>query len=73
MKIPSLGHKKLIRVLKKIGFEEARQTGSHLILLNRESKKIIPVPIHNKDIKRGLLAGIIKQADLTTEEFIKLL
>ena len=73
MKIPSLGHKKLIRVLKKIGFEEARQTGSHLILLNRESKKIITVPIHNKDIKRGLLAGIIKQADLTTEEFIKLL
>lgn len=73
MKIPSLGHKKLIRVLKKIGFEEARQTGSHLILLNKKSKKIIPVPIHNKDIKRGLLAGIIKQADLTTEEFIKLL
>ncbi|MEK7142166.1 MAG: type II toxin-antitoxin system HicA family toxin [Patescibacteria group bacterium] len=73
MKIPSLGHKKLIRVLKKIGFEEARQTGSHLILLNKKSKKIIPVPIHNKDIKKGLLAGIIKQVDLTTEEFIKLL
>jgi len=73
MKFPSLRHKKIIRVLKKIGFEEARQTGSHLILLNRESKKIIPVPIHNKDIKKGLLIGIIKQAGLTTDEFIKLL
>jgi len=50
-----------------------RQTGSHLILLNQESKKIISVPIHNKDIKKGLLIGIIKQAGLTTEEFIKML
>ena len=73
MKIPSLRHKKVVKVLKKIGFEEARQTGSHLILLNRESKKIISVPIHNKDIKKGLLIGIIKQAGLTTEEFIKML
>lgn len=73
MKLPSLGHKKIIKVLKKIGFEEARQTGSHLILLNRNSKKIIPVPIHNKDIKKGLLFGIIKQAGLTVEEFIKLI
>lgn len=73
MKVPSLRHKKLVKALKKIGFEEARQTGSHLILLNKKSKKIISVPIHNKDIKRGLLTGIIKQAGLTTEEFIKLL
>jgi len=67
MKFPSLRHKKIIRVL------EVRQTGSHLILLNQESKKIISVPIHNKDIKKGLLIGIIKQAGLTTEEFIKML
>ena len=73
IKIPSLRHKKLIRALKKIGFEEARQTGSHLILSNQKSKKIISVPVHNKDIKKGLLAGIIKQAGLTTEEFLKLL
>lgn len=73
MRIPSLGHQKLIKILKKIGFEEARQTGSHLILLNEEFKKIITVPIHNKDIKRGLLLSIIKQTGLTKEEFIKLL
>ena len=73
MRVPSLGYKKLVRALKKIGFEETRQTGSHLILLNRESRKIISVPVHNKDIKRGLLVGIIKQAGLTTEEFINLL
>jgi predicted RNA binding protein YcfA (HicA-like mRNA interferase family) len=35
-------------------------------------KKIIPVPIHKKDVTYGLLKSIIKQADSTEEEFIKL-
>ena len=73
MRLPALKPREVIKILKKVGFEEARQTGSHLILVNRVTKKITPVPIHGKDIKRGLLLSIIKQADLTIEEFIKLL
>lgn len=73
MRLPALRPQKVIKALKKIGFEDARQTGGHLILVNKTTKKIIPVPIHSKDIKRGLLLSIIKQADLTIEEFVKLL
>jgi len=73
MRLPALRLQKVIKVLKKIGFEEARQTGSHLILINKATTKIIPIPVHSRDIKRGLLISIIKQADLTTEEFMKLL
>lgn len=73
MRLPIIRPQKVVKVLKKIGFEKIRQTGSHLILVNRTIKKIIPIPIHNKDIKRGLLLSIIKQTDLTIEEFIKLL
>jgi len=73
MKLPALKPHIVVRALKKIGFREARQTGSHLILVNIATKRIIPIPIHNKDIKRGLLFSIIKQAGLTTEEFIRLL
>jgi len=73
MRLPILKSQKIIRVLKKVGFEEIRQTGSHLILANKTMKKIIPIPIHNKDIKRGLLISIVKQAGLTAEEFIKFL
>lgn len=72
MRLPILKPRDIIRILKRIGFVEARTTGGHLILVNKESKKIIPVPIHNKDIKRGLLISIIKQTELTPEEFIKL-
>lgn len=73
MRLPSLRPIKIIGILKKVGFEEIRQSGSHLILVNRSTKKIIPIPIHNKDIKRGLLRSIIKQTGLTPGEFIKLL
>jgi predicted RNA binding protein YcfA (HicA-like mRNA interferase family) len=72
MKLPILKSREIIAILKRIGFIEIRKTGSHLILVNKESKKIISVPVHNKDIKRGLLVGIVKQTGLTPQEFIKL-
>lgn len=64
--------KEVVRMLKRAGFEEMRQAGSHLILANRDTKKIIPVPMHSGDIKRGLLLGIIKQAGMTQQEFLRL-
>lgn len=73
MRLPSLTPRQVIKVLKQVGFVEARQTGSHLILAHKETKKIVPVPIHPRDLKRGLSASIIKQSGLTTREFIKLL
>jgi predicted RNA binding protein YcfA (HicA-like mRNA interferase family) len=73
MRLPSMRPRKIVQILKKIGFEEARQTGSHLILVNKNTKKIVPIPIHTKDIKRGLLLSIIKQSGLTVNQFIKLL
>ena len=73
MRLPIFKPREVVKILKKIGFVEARQTGSHLILVNKTIKKIIPIPIHSKDIKRGLFLSIIKQADLTIDEFIKLL
>ena len=73
MRLPSVRPRKIVQVLKRAGFEEARQTGSHLILVSRETRRIVPVPIHAKDMKRGLLLSIIKQSGLTIDEFRKLL
>jgi len=64
--------REIIKILIKLGFVKARQTGSHLIMYRSFDNIIIPVPIHSKDIKRGLLKGIIKQAKSKEEEFIKL-
>ena len=74
-KLPSLKAKAIIKVLKKLGFEEDRQKGSHLVLFNPFTKKRTVVPIHRgKDIKKPLLKKIIEEdAAITIEEFLKLL
>jgi len=54
--------RELVSILQKLGFIKKRQAGSHLVMYNPESKIAISVPMHSKDIKRGLLLGIVKQA-----------
>jgi len=64
--------REVISILQKLGFIRKRQTGSHVIMYNSSSQRTIPVPVHTKDVKRGLLKSIIKQADSTEQEFLKL-
>ncbi|MBI4084578.1 MAG: type II toxin-antitoxin system HicA family toxin [Candidatus Levybacteria bacterium] len=71
--MPTLKPREVVSALTKAGFIKARQTGSHLIMKNQKTGRIVPVPIHAKSLKRGLLSAIIKEADLTSSEFLKLL
>lgn len=73
MKVPVLRPRELIRVLIQIGCIEKRQTGSHLIFEYPENHALIIVPQHPQDLKRGVLHGIIKDLNMTVEEFKKLL
>lgn len=70
--MPSFKPREVVSILKNLGFVVKRQTGSHLIMYNPLTKKIIPIPIHPRDIKKGLLRSIIKQAASTEEEFLEL-
>jgi predicted RNA binding protein YcfA (HicA-like mRNA interferase family) len=65
--------RKLVNALKRAGFEEYDQIGSHLILVNEEEDLQTSVPIHSGDIGRGLLKKILKQARLSEEDFRELL
>jgi len=55
--------RELIKLLEKEGFIFVRQSGSHAIY-KKKGKKIIVVPIHSKDIPKGTLNGILKDAGL---------
>ena len=70
-KLPTLKSKELIKVLERVGFCFARQKGSHRIYTR--NGVLVVVPWHNKDLKKGLVKKIIKDAKLSTEEFIKLI
>lgn len=72
-KLPSVKPKEVIRILNKLGFVEVRQTGSHKHFKKPEGGKLVTVAFHNKDIKQVTLRSIIIQANLTIEEFIKLI
>jgi len=73
--LPALTSKKVIKALKKAGFVEDRQKGSHLVLINPQTNKRTVVPIHSgQTIKKPLLESIIENdAGMTIEQFLKLL
>ena len=69
MKIPrDVNGVEAVRALKRFGFVQLRQTGSHLIL--RKENRTVVVPQH-KPLKPGTLKGIVEQSGLTLEQFVK--
>ena len=73
-KFPVLSGKELIKILFSFGFVEVRQRGSHVVLKKKTIGGEIGtvVPLH-KELAEGTLRGILKQAKIDTEEFLKAL
>lgn len=72
-KLPVVSGEKVVKALSKIGYEFDHQTGSHIILRQRDPPhRRLTIPKH-KEIAKGTLRAIIKQAGLTVNEFVKLL
>lgn len=70
-KLPVVKPKEVIRALQKAGFYIHHQTGSHARLLHAtDLDRRVTVPIHNKDLPKGTLANILRQAGLTIDEFL---
>lgn len=70
-RLPSLKSRDIIRALKRAGFSVTRTAGSHCRLVHDiDPTRQVTVPIHSgKDLKRGTIQGILRQARLTVEEF----
>ena len=69
-KLPRVSGAEIVRALGHLGFAKVRQSGSHVIM-RRETKGCV-VPMH-AEVKVGTLAGVLRQAELSTEEFIETL
>ncbi|OIP41308.1 hypothetical protein AUJ95_03555 [Candidatus Desantisbacteria bacterium CG2_30_40_21] len=68
-KLPVVSGKQLCKVLEKIGYFMDHQTGSHIILRSENPPyRRLTVPDH-KEIAKGTLRSILRQAGLTVEEF----
>jgi predicted RNA binding protein YcfA (HicA-like mRNA interferase family) len=73
-KLPRIDCQQLIRALERVGFVRKRQKGSHLHMWREADKKRVTVPVHKgKTVPQGTLRAILRDADISVEEFLKLL
>jgi predicted RNA binding protein YcfA (HicA-like mRNA interferase family) len=72
-KVPSLSYERVVNALRRDGWVVVRQKGSHIRLHKHtatETLKLV-VPAH-RPIKRSTLSHIVKQANLSLDDFLKL-
>jgi len=71
-KLGRVSGKEEIEALERLGFIQARQRGSHVVLRKHTAEGDVGcvVPLH-KELAIGTLRGILRQAQVSTEEFIK--
>ncbi|NEO01039.1 MAG: type II toxin-antitoxin system HicA family toxin [Moorea sp. SIO3I7] len=71
--LPSLTGREIIAALEKAGFTVARVRGSHHILIHDDGRRTV-IPVHSGEtIGRGLLSQILRDTQLSREEFRELL
>ncbi len=71
-KLPVISGRKCIEALENTGFYFKRQESSHVTLRRDKPFAQVVVPLHKK-LDRGILRAIIRQANLSVEEFVGLL
>jgi len=70
-RLSGFSYREIIKRLKKLGFSFYRQAaGSHEIWKNESTSKFTTVPNHSGDMPEGTLRAILKQANITPEEFL---
>lgn len=69
VKLVPISGKKFCKILEKIGFEKIQGKGSHVRYKHSDGRRTV-VPIHgNEDLGKGLLREILKQIDLSKEDY----
>lgn len=71
-RLPRISGMDCVKALGKVGFYLKRQEGSHMILRRDAPFAQVVVPDH-KELDRGTLRAIIRQAGLSIDEFVNLL
>lgn len=72
-RLPRVSGRETVRALERAGFEVSRSRGSHVRLFRAGVGQVI-VPVHSsRDIPAGTLRNILRQANISVDEFIELL
>ena len=67
--LPVLSGRKAVRVFENLGWQVARQRGSHIIMVKDGEIATLSIPDH-KEVAKGTLRSLIRTAGITVDEFI---
>jgi predicted RNA binding protein YcfA (HicA-like mRNA interferase family) len=69
-RLPRLSGREVVKVFESLGWFQARQTGSHIILVREGHPATLSVPDH-REVARGTLRSLIRSASLTVDAFLQ--
>ena len=72
-KLPAVKPRQVIRFLEQNGFVLDHTSGSHFIFYHPTSRRRAVVPSHNRDLPKGTLLSLLRDAGFTHEELIDFL
>ncbi|HVC34182.1 MAG TPA: type II toxin-antitoxin system HicA family toxin [Chloroflexota bacterium] len=73
-KLPRITVRELLRALRRDGWEDARQRGSHVQFAHPSKTGLVTVPLHTgKTIPPKILASILEPAELSADDLVRLL
>lgn len=72
-KLPAVKPREVIRFLEQNGFILDHASGSHFIFYNQTSKRRAVVPQHNRDLPKGTLLSLLREAGFSRNELIDFL
>jgi predicted RNA binding protein YcfA (HicA-like mRNA interferase family) len=67
--LPVLNGRKVVRAFENLGWQVARQRGSHIIMIKDGEIATLSIPDH-REVAKGTLRSLIRTAGITVEEFI---
>ena len=68
--LPRVSGGEAVRALERLGFATVRQRGSHIVMRRGASGCVVP---NHRELKTGTLAGLLKQAGVTVDQFVEAL
>ena len=71
-KLASVKAKEVVRALGKLGFYKHSQVGSHATFKHADGRRVT-IPVHNRELRKVTLHGVLKDIDLTVEDLKDLL
>ena len=66
-KLPVLSGAEVVKALERLGFEQVRQRGSHVVMRNGTAGTVVPL---HREVKLGTLNGILRQAQVSADDFL---